>query len=358
MQKDTLGQLASEKSNPSVTISLNTHRTRPDNAKDRLLLKNLVKEAEDRLLKQFTKRQIGPLLEKLSRITDEIDISRNLESLHIFLSASTREIIRSTWPTQKNDVYISDSFFLRPLIKAYNRSEEYYILLVSQGGTRLFEALNDAIIQEVKHEGFPFPENPFIITNRQKISDSKQSDKMVREYLNQVDKAVVRVVNDSGLQCVVIATQGNYAHLMQVADKPSVYLGNSAINYNDTANHTLAAQGWTLIRKNQKEQKTAAIKGVKEAISQSKVLTDLQEIYRAAKAGRGELLITHQDFSQAVRMIDEDSFEMVDNGAQPGTIDDIGSVIAWEVISKKGKAIFTEQDEIKDLGKIVLKLRY
>ncbi len=358
MQKETLVQLASEKSDPSVTISLNTHRTRPDNAKDKLVLKNLTKEAEDRLLKEFSKREIDPLLKKLSQITDEIDISRNLESMHVFLSNHTKEIIRSTWPAQKDAVYISDSFFLRPLIKAYNRSEEYYILLVSQGGTRLFEALNDAIIQEVKKEGFPFPENPYVITNRQKLSDSKQSDKMVREYLNQVDKALVKIINDSGLQCVVIATQSNYAHLMQVADKPSVYLGNSPINYNDTANHTLASQGWALIRSHQKTRKANAIKEVKEAISQSKVLTDLQEIYRAAKSGRGELLITHQDFSQPVKMINEDSFEMVDNGSQPGIIDDIGSIIAWEVISKKGKAIYTEQDEIKDLGKIVLKLRY
>jgi len=48
----------------------------------------------------------------------------------------------------------------------------------------------------------------------------------------------------------------------------------------------------------------------------------------------------------------------VDDSTTPNAIDDITSTIAWEVISKKGRVIFTSQDEIKDLGKIVLKTRY
>ena len=101
-----------------------------------------------------------------------------------------------------------------------------------------------------------------------------------------------------------------------------------------------------------------AISEMKEAVSQGKVFTDLQEIYRAAKEGRGDLLITHNCFCQAVKMNDEFSFELTDEVNQTDVIDDITSNIAWEVISKKGRAIFTTQQEIKDLGEIVLKVRY
>ncbi len=358
MQKETLVKLASEKNNPCVTISLNTHRTRPDNAKDKLLLKNLCKDAEDKLLAQYGKREISALLKELGTITEEVDVSRNLESMHIFLSNQTKEIIRSTWPTQQNAVYISDGFLVRPLIKSFNRSEEYLILVVSQSGTRLFGALNDGIVEEIKKEGFPFPENPHFLTNKERASDAKQVDNMVREYLNVIDKALVKVINETGLRCVVIATQNNYSLLMQVADKPGVYLGQANINYNDTANHTIAAQAWDLVKKDQKERKSEAIKEVKGAISQSKVLTDLQEIYRAAKEGRGELLIIHQDYSQAVQMTDSGTFELVSKAEGNGSIDDIGSMIAWEVISRKGRAIYTEQEELKELGEIVLKIRY
>jgi hypothetical protein len=39
-------------------------------------------------------------------------------------------------------------------------------------------------------------------------------------------------------------------------------------------------------------------------------------------------------------------------------IGDITSDIAWNVISKKGRAIFTTQEELKSLGDIALKVRY
>lgn len=358
MQKEILEKLASEKSNPCVTISMNTHRTRPDNAQDRLLLKNLCKDAEERLLAQFTKREISPLLEKLDKIADEIDVSQNLDSLHIFLSNQTKEIIRSTWPARADSAKINDSFFVRPLIKAFNRSEEYLVLLLSQSGSKLFEALNDGIVEEIRAEGFPFPENPHVITSRNELSDSKRTDNMVREYLNKIDKAVVKVHNQTGMQCVVICTPENHTRLMHVADKPSVYHGFSNINYNDTANHTIAAQAWKIILDVQEQRKASAIAEMKAATAQGKVLTDVREIYRAVKEGRGELLITHQDFSQPAVVKDEFTVELVSDPTQPDVIDDITSSIAWDVISKKGRVIFTDQDEIRELGKIVLKTRY
>ncbi len=358
MQREILERLAGEKSDQCVTISLNTHRTHPDNATDGLMIKNLCKEAGDRLTEKYGRKAVAPLLDKLAQIPDQIDINYNLNSLHIFLSPNTSEIIKSTWPAARNQVHIGQAFAVRPLIKAFNRSEEYYILALSQSGTQIYMALNDAIVEEIEEEGFPFPENPNIITSREKMSDAKQVDKMVKEYLNQVDKAVVRLHNKSGLHCVVICTESNYSKLMQVADKPKVYHGYANIDYNNTSRHKIAAQAWSLVSELQKKRRTTAIAEMKEAISQSKVLTDLQEIYRAAKEGRGDLLITHQSFAQPVIIKDDNSFELIDNPATPGAIDDIVSNIAWEVISKKGRAIFTEQDELKSLGKIVLKVRY
>ena len=44
-----------------------------------------------------------------------------------------------------------------------------------------------------------------------------------------------------------------------------------------------------------------AIKEMQEAVGQGKVITDLSDIFRAAKEGRGDLLIAHDDFHQAVK---------------------------------------------------------
>ncbi len=96
---------------------------------------------------------------------------------------------------------------------------------------------------------------------------------------------------------------------------------------------------------------------MQEAVANGKVVTDLQEIYQAAIDGRGDLLIVHEDFAQTVVMKDDRSSDLIDDPTTVNAIDDITSNIAWEVISKKGRAFFTAQNEIKGLGNIVLKTR-
>jgi hypothetical protein len=108
----------------------------------------------------------------------------------------------------------------------------------------------------------------------------------------------------------------------------------------------------------QEKYRKNAILEIQEAVSGGKVITDLNEIYRAAKEGRADLLISHNDFRQAVKMNGDASFELRENAKEVGVIDDITSDIAWEVLSKKGRVIFTDQDEIKTLGNIALKVRY
>ncbi|MEO7317168.1 MAG: hypothetical protein ABIW47_18405 [Ginsengibacter sp.] len=69
-------------------------------------------------------------------------------------------------------------------------------------------------------------------------------------------------------------------------------------------------------------------------------------------------MIVHQDVVQPVMMNSERTFNLIQDPSTPEAIDDITSNIAWEVLSQKGRIIFTSQDEIKELGNIVLKTRY
>lgn len=356
--KNQLERLAAEKNNPCVSISLNTHRTHPDNIPDAIELKKLLKEAEERIIAEFGKRPVKELLEKIDTLADEIDSNYNLDSLHIFLSNTTKEIIKSPWPIKQNVVHISDRFSIKPLIKLLNRTESYLILLLSQSGVKLLHAINDGIVEEIKNNDFPFGKNLHYLTHHDKLSDGKQVDNMVRNFLNTVDKAVVKVNNDTKMNCVVICTEDNYSRLMQVADNPSIYHGYVHINYNDVTNKNIVAEAWQIINALQKQSRTAAIIEMTEAVGQGNVITDLSDIYRAVKEGRGDLLITHTDFQQPVKMTGEFSFDLVDDVTQKDVIDDISSEIAWEIISKNGRAIFTNQEEIKSLGDIALKVRY
>ncbi len=68
--------------------------------------------------------------------------------------------------------------------------------------------------------------------------------------------------------------------------------------------------------------------------------------------------MVYRNFVQPVLMTGERTFDLLENTSVPGAIDDITSNIAWEIIEKRGRVIFTEQIEVADLGRIVLKTRF
>ncbi len=355
MNKYMFDKLANNVANPSVTISLNTHRTHPDNQQDAILLKNLVKEATDKL-KDIDGS--GKSVEKLNTIADGIDVNQNLDSLHLFVSDSVTEVVRSPLKAANNNVAISDRFSLKPIIKLLNRTEMYYILLLSQSGVKLYEATNDAITNEVQNDSFPFPESPFFLENNTRKSDGKRADNQVREYLNQVDKALVELYNTSQKDCVVICTEDNYSRLMQVADKPQIYLGYAAINYNDVATHSIVKQAWQLVMEKIDQNRAEAVEEVGNAVGAGLVYTDLVHIFRAATEGRGDLLVCNSNFRQSARITGEATIELTNGQDQTDSQEDIISEIALRVIERKGRVVFIDPEMANDLGDVVLKLRY
>jgi len=358
MKKEKLEKLATEKNDPCVTISMNTNRTFPDNQKDIIVLKTLLEEAKERVIKEFGKRPVSDLLEKIAHIESEIDVNYNLDSLHIFLSNTTQEIIKSTWSTASNMVHVSESFAIKPLIKLFNRTEEYLILMLNQSDVRLLMAVNDRVVGEINNEDFPFVDDANELSDTEAISNAKQTENQKREFFNKIDKAVVSVNNNTDMKCVVISTSDNYNRFLKIADKPSVYVGWTNLSQDNKENTSVAKDAWQIVSVQQEKVRAGNIQEMQEAVGNGKVITELSEIYRAAKEGRGDLLIVNDDFHQAVRITDEFSLDLVNDVTLPGIIDDISSDIAWEVISKKGRAIFTTLEELKVLGNIALKVRY
>ncbi len=358
MRRDKLEKLASEKNVPCVTISMNTHRNYPENQKDMFVLKDLLMQAKERVVKEYGKRPVNDLLEKIDTIEKEIDTDNNLDSLHLFLSNTTKEILKSTWATDSDKVLISESFAVKPLIKVYNRSVEYLILKLTNSEVRLLLAINDGIVGEIKNDDFPDNNSQDETTDTETVTNGKQSENLMREFFNKIDKAVVRVTNKTDMKCVVICTDDNYNRLMKIADKPFVYIGWTNIKNHNNANHSMADDAWQVVKVEQKKGRTKDIKEMQEAVNKGNVITELSEIYRAAKEGRGDLLIVNDNFHQAVRVTGDFSLDLVTDVTLPGVIDDITSDIAWDVISKKGRAIFTTQEDLKSLGDIALKVRY
>ncbi len=71
---------------PALTITLPTHRTSPENRQDPIRVSNLVAEAQERLLAEFSKREIEPLLSRLDELVETIDYRYSLDGLVLFVN--------------------------------------------------------------------------------------------------------------------------------------------------------------------------------------------------------------------------------------------------------------------------------
>lgn len=251
MTSTKLNTLAAERSNPSVTISMITHRLHPDNEPDRLTLKNLISEAKSLLNNKYQTEDIRLLLTKLEEIETEVDIdflNYSLNSLFIFISNKTKEIIRSNYLLPKSTVQIEGSFMLKPLFDEFLNSKEYYILLLSQSSANLYHAINDEILEEIKNNDFPFKEDELFENKYERLNAPEKVDNLISESFNLIDKAITKLHHQTGINCVVFSTADNYHKLLKVADIPSNYIAHILVNPKDKSPKTLVTKAWKIMK--------------------------------------------------------------------------------------------------------------
>ncbi|MGQ9927966.1 MAG: hypothetical protein ACUVS4_13975 [Chloroflexaceae bacterium] len=154
MNRQDILDLAAVRGYPCLTITLPTHRTSPDNRQDPIRLKNLVTEASNRLTEELGKREVAAMLRLLEEATADIDHEHNLDGMALFVNAEMSKRFRLPL-TLPERVVVDDTFFVRDLIYAFNRSPRYWVLALSEQQTRLFEAVRDDL--EELHSGPPLP---------------------------------------------------------------------------------------------------------------------------------------------------------------------------------------------------------
>lgn len=276
-----------------VTIILNTHRTSPDNKKDSLTLKNLIKEAEERLFADESKRDAKRLVERLKELESKIDHSHNLESLVLFVNEDITEYTRLPIAVEER-VVIDHTFATRDLVRALHIETNYYILVLSQQKVRLLEAFNDKVVSEI---GSPFPiENAkFYSTNKAELSNASRQTNLVAEFFNRVDKEVNNIRKENPLPVLICTEKGNYHEYLKIAEqKQSIFETYLNKNRLDEKAHAIVTAAWKIIQDFTIEKNNTRKAELLTAVSQNKFLSDTNEIWQAVKQGRIQTVFIEQ----------------------------------------------------------------
>lgn len=337
-------------SDSCITIILNTHRTRPDNEKDPIVLKNLIKEAEDRLYADEKKRDAKVLVERLKNLASEIDHNYNQESLILFVNEDIAQFLRLPIAVE-NRVVIDQTFATRDLVRALHLETNYFVLVLNQQKVRLIEAFNDKVVAEIT-DNFPMINSQFDSLHKADLSNASRQSNLIAEFFNQVDKEVNRVRNDNPLPVLICTEESNYHEYMKIADQKQSIFDTflNRVRLDEKAN-IIVSEAWKTVREGVEEKNNARKAELKLAVSQNKFLSDTNEIWNAIKNGRIQTLFIEQGLFQPA-IIEDNVISYVSDELRDkkGVIDDIYDELIEANMNYGGNVVFLPKGELSDFN--------
>lgn len=352
--RDTFISLRKIRALPCLTLLMPTHRLAPENAQDKLALKNLIGDAKEQLATQFNEREIRGLLSRLDAVLDGYDPAENLHSLAIFVSNNVCEVLHLPVATALQ-IVIEDNFATRILLKAMAEASAYYVVTLGEKNTRLIEAhLDRAHESTLAH--FPLPNKHHQLPHKHRDKFTKEEDNQIREYFHEVDIHLDEVLKTRSLPIVVAAPEhalDNFRHVSRHG-----LLATVVGNFENSTAAEIGKVAWEAVQSASESRRSALLDRLGESIGAKKAVLGLEESYAIATQGRGEMLLVESDYRQSANVTD--GRLVLDSATSgPGFLPDAVDEIAEIVMAMGGQVHFMAGElAAAQSDKIALLLRY
>jgi hypothetical protein len=354
----TLKKLKDITSECCVTITLATHRTKPDNQKDELNLKNLVKEVEERLYNDYEKRFVWPIMENLNALVEEIDHNYNLDGLVIFVNdQGIAEYTRLPIKVENRTV-VDKTFATRDLVRAMHLESSYYVLVLSRDEARMIEAHNDKVVRELSTP-FPIENTSLYSTNGPELSNAQRQTNLVQEFFNRVDKVVNEVVNSHPLPVIIATETSNFSEYQQIADNKGIIIGHINKNRNNEKSHHIIPDAWEVVKGLLKDRNEARLAELRTAVGTGKFKSDFNDIWASILAGKGQTLFVEKGYFQPAKL-NNGSIELLpaEQAHDTGVVDDIIDEMIEFNLRFGGDTVFLAKEDLADFQGLGLITRY
>jgi hypothetical protein len=340
-----------------VSISMGTHRTRPDFERDPIQLKNLLKVAEQMVYEKFDKRFAESVINPLKKLAEEVDHSNNLDALMLFANENFTESTKLEIPVL-DKVVVSTNFLIRDLLFAKQLQYRYYILVLGKEEARLLEAINKRLIKEYK-EPFPVKNTRWIPEDVSEKNDGMKSVFLLEDYFNVIDKELNKIVQENDNPVIIATEASNFPRYEKIADHPENIAGYLPLSLVPQEGEKIVQAVWdqvasTIVSK----QNVERLQQLEDARSSKTFLADINEIYKAIIEGRGKTLYLKTDFKPDF-VLEKNEFVPIqqDVNLTYSTIDPVDTIIR-ELINLGGEVVFIPEDAETDFHGMTLVTRY
>lgn len=300
---DDLTDLATRRNDICVSIFVPTTPVSTESDADRILLKNLAKEAVAQLeAAGADKRRVGALAEELDDLVDDDEFWRfQAHGLAVYATPDNLRTFRVPNALEAM-VKVSDRFHLKPLLRSVTFCNVGYVLALADGGVRLVEVSADLPAVEVKVEGMP--RDAASAVGKSSISSRSYSGRIVgsegkkvrlRQYARAVDAALRSVLAGSSVPLILASVENLGALYRSVNSYPHLAIQGIEGNPERLSPAELAAAGRIVLDEIYRRRVADwnALYGQRK--NEDRATTDLARAARAATYGAVQGLMVDMD---------------------------------------------------------------
>lgn len=377
-----LKSLISQQGKWSVSLYMPTHRIGNENQQDPIRLKNLLAEAETKLLANGLRR---PGVQKLMRPAEDLLSNTDFwqhqsDGLAIFLSSRFHVIYRL--PVEFEELLIiGHSFHIKPLVPCLGRGITFYVLAISLNNVRLFQANADAL-SEVELT-FPTNIDEALWTDQPEkhlnlhsgsvsvaegrggtgvfhghnVADEDKTN--ILRFFQSVNEGLNTLLEDKTVPMVLAGLE----YLLAIYREANTYqnvLEDSLSGNPDRKNlKELHEQAWDIVRPTFEESQKKAFETYQRLSGQKNALatSDLPTAVKAAKFGQVETLFVPLGVQKWGRYDAENSTVIL--ASEPGAdTEDLLDFAAAETILNSGQVFAVPREQLPGDGELAAILRY
>jgi hypothetical protein len=377
-----LKSLITQQGKWSVSLYMPTHRVGREQQQDPIRLKNLLAEAETKLLANGLRR---PEVEKLMRPAEEL-LWRDTfwrhqsDGLAIFLSNDFSIIYRL--PAEFEElVVIANSFHIKPILPLLGRAGKFYILALSLNNIRLFEATPDTISEIALN--FPNsidealwmddPEKFLNVRTSTRAGNESQGGAVIfhghdpaddqktniLRFFQTINQGLNTLIEDKTVPMILAGVD----YLLPIYREANTYqnvLEDGVTGNPDRENlNELHEQALKIVRPIFEESQKKAFEKYEQLSGQrsAQATSDLSTAVKAAKFGQVETLFVPLGVQIWGRYDEAANRVILDSGASPEN-EDLLDFAASETILNSGQVFAVPREQLPGGGDLAAILRY
>lgn len=379
ISRSELRQLVDVECEACVSIYLPTHRAGADTLQDPIRLKNLIREAEQRIEERGDAMPAnGDLLEPLRELVDQYDFwQHQSDGLAIFRRRDDFRRYRVSFPVPELTV-VGTRFHLKPLLWATEANQGFHLLALSQDAARVYRVnlhrFTEVEIPEMPEGRVPSPgargaerqlqghtagrrssRRRFAIFHGHGAGEEDRKHALL-SYFRRVDETIRKRLGDEPVPMVLAAVDYLCPIYRQASSHPNLLREEIHGNPASFASEELHRRAWGIAASHFQQERDKAVDEYHQLWHTQRTSKDLPAIVAASRQGRVKVLFVAvgvQEWGQ----VDSSTAEVVQTEQRAPQDQDLLAA-AMETFIAGGTVYTVPPDEVPGRGSIAAVFRY